>query len=167
MKSLYFKIIFLALLSFSSGNIYSQKNKLSMCDSTGTMPPFKYYYLDGTEFTSENISKKNTTIFIYFKNDCPYCNKEAAIVSENIEDLNSIDFIFISREDSTTIQNFAASHKLNDKANVKFLRDKDQVYYKYCTAQYTPSIHIYDKHKKLISYSQGTIKKEGLLKYVK
>ena len=167
MKLLYFNIVLLALLIFSSGNIYSQKNKLSMYDSTETMPPFKYYYLDGTEFTPENISRKNNTIFIYFKNDCPYCNKEATIVSENIGDLNSIDFIFISREDSTTIQNFAVAHNLNDKANIKFLNDKDQVYYNYCTAQYTPSIHIYDKHKKLISYSQGTMKKEGLMKYIK
>ena len=104
---------------------------------------------------------------IYFKNDCPYCNKEANIISENSVDFNSIDFIFISREDSATVNGFVVAHKLDKLTNVLFVQDKDKSYYNYCTAQYTPSIHVYNKHKKLILYTQGTMKKEQIEKFIK
>ena len=142
-------------------------NKIIMYDSTGTMPPFIYYLLNGTAFTPNDISKNRNTVMIYFKNDCPYCNKEANIISDNITVFRSIDFIFISREDSTTINGFTVVHKLDKLTNVKFVQDKDKTYYNYCTAQYTPSIHVYNKHKRLILYTQGTMKKEHIEKFIK
>ncbi len=167
MKSCIFRIVLLFLFDFYCVDAFAQKNKLSMFDSIREMPPFKYYLLDGSEFTPENIIKRRNTVMIYFKNDCPYCNKEASIISDNIRSFYSIQFVFISREDSATINGFAVAHELDNLANVAFVQDKDKTYYNYCTAQYTPSIHVYNNHKKLISYIQGTMKKEQIEKFIK
>ncbi len=166
MKSPFRHIILVSAFLFASFLACSQENKLSTYDSLGTMPPFKYYFPNGSAFAADNMSKKHSTVMIYFKDDCPYCNKQAKIIEDNIKDFDAIDFVFISRDDTATINIFARNHKLQNNAQVSFLQDKDKMYYSFCTAQYTPSIHIYNKKKELLYYTQGIMKKEEILKFV-
>ncbi len=156
-------IVFIVSLNTSA---FSQKSVLSVYDSLGTMPPFVYYTLAGEQFTTHNLSAKRKTVFIYFKNDCPYCQKQGTIIADHIPEFTSTDFIFITRQDSTLAQEFATSHHLQNLTNVKFVMDKDKAYYSYCKAQYTPSIHIYSKHKKLIKFAEGVMKPEELRNYL-
>ena len=158
---------FIAILFLSSFAACSQKSKLSYYDSSYTMPPFNYYLLNGTSFTPNNLSKKHNTMMVYFKNECPYCQKEATIIFENIKQFADIDFVFISRDDSTSIINFAKANKLDNTPNIKFVQDKDKLYYTFCKATYTPSIHIYNKHQQLMMFDEGTMKKDEIEKYIR
>jgi peroxiredoxin len=131
------------------------------------MPSFRFYSPDGTVFTSDSLGNKNSTVIIYFKTDCPYCGKEADIISKNINDFPSTDFIFITRSsDTADVRSFVALHKLGSNKRVRFLQDKEKLYYKFYAASYTPSIHIYDKNKKLKLFAEGILIKEELLKYI-
>lgn len=165
MKSIGRSTFFIILLVLFSHYLFSQGSKLSYYDSLKTMPPFKYYLTNGTAYTPNNVSGKRTTMMIYFKNDCPYCQKEATIISNNIKELANIDFVFITRQDTSLIKTFAKENKLENISNVKFVEDKDKLYYTFCKALYTPSIHVYNKHKKLIEFTEGVMKKDEILKY--
>ena len=142
---IYYSIVVLLCYSFSS---FGQDKKLSYFDSTGTMPSFTFYQRDGNRFTPDNLDKKHSTVLIYFKTDCPFCEKEAELISRNLAELQHVDFIFISRADTASSRQFAANHHLDNTKGVKFVQDKDRNYYKYYTASYTPSIHIYDNQRK-------------------
>jgi len=129
------------------------------------MPNFLFYLADGNRFTPENLDKEHSTVLIYFKTDCPFCGKEAELISKNLEAFKQVDFIFISRADTVNCRQFAANHHLCNTKGVKFLQDRDRNYYKYYTASYTPSIHIYDKHRKLELFKEGVVNKDELLQY--
>ena len=164
MKSFLNRILFLFILFFSCNMAFGQKGKLSYCDSAGTMPLFRFYLPSGALFIPDSLSNVNTTVLIYFKTDCPYCVKEADIISKNINDFKSIDFIFLSREDTASIRSFAIAHNLEKNNKVKFLQDKEKLYHRYYNARYTPSIHIYDKNKKLKFFTESVLSQEELLK---
>jgi peroxiredoxin len=130
------------------------------------MPSFRFYLPNGTVFTPDSLSNKNITVLIYFKPDCPFCENEAEIISKNINDFQSTDFVFITRYDTASIRYFAAIHKLDNNKKVKFVQDKEKLYYKFYIAHYTPSIHIYDENKKLKLFTQDMLTKDELLKYI-
>ncbi len=166
MKLLFQTAFLISIFLFTGNEAFSQKKKLSYCDSAGIMPVFKFYSTSGALFIPDSLSKNNSTILIYFKTDCPYCAKEADMISENINSFPSVDFIFLSREDTTSIKSFALLHKLENNKKVKFLQDKEKLYYRYYTARYTPSIHIYDKNKKLELFVENILNKDELIKYI-
>jgi peroxiredoxin len=143
---------------------FGQKNKLSYCDSVRIMPLFRFYLPSGALFVPDSLCNKNTTVLIYFKTNCPYCAKEADMISENINNFKSVDFIFLSREDTASIISFAKDHNLEKNHSVKFLQDKEKLYHKYYIARYTPSIHIYDKNKKLKIFVESVLSQEEMLK---
>ena len=159
---------FLASFLFFVCNLsFSQGNKLSYYDSAGTMPLFRYYNTSGALFNPGSLNKKNTTVLIYFRTDCPYCAGEADMISQNINDFPSVDFIFLTREiDTASIKAFAENHKLENNQHVKFLLDKDKLYYTYYKAKYIPSIHIYDKNNKLKLFTQNVLSREEMSIYV-
>jgi thioredoxin-related protein len=141
-------------LSLNEG--YAQP-KLSVYDSLEIMPNFKYYQLNGLLFTPDSLAPNKQTVMIYFKKDCPYCEKQGEIISTYINDSNSVEFVFITREDSAFINYFANFHRLSVSKQVKFVQDKERLYYKYCKASYTPSIHVYDKKRKLLLFHEGVL----------
>jgi peroxiredoxin len=143
-----------------------QTPKLSYYDSSKTMPPFLFYQSNGTWFSPENLNPKHSTVLIYFKTDCPFCEKEAELISKNLKDFKKADFVFITRADTADIRKFAILHKLENNKKIKFLQDKDKKYHSYYTARFTPSIHIYDKNKKLTLFKDGMLNKEELQKYI-
>ena len=166
MKIFFCLSIFLFVSVFSFGTAFCQNKKLSYSDSAGVMPSFRFYSTDGVLFTPDSLNKQNNSVLIYMKTDCPYCEKEAEMISKNISEFKSVDFIFISRADTSSIRQFAEKYKLEKIGNVRFLRDKEKIYYKFYTASYTPSIHIYDRNKKLKSFTEGFLSKDELLKAV-
>ena len=130
------------------------------------MPSFRFYQLNGYPFTPDSLLHKKLTVLIYIRTDCPFCEKEAEVISKNMNEFESINFIFITRSDSADVMQFAKAHKLENNSNVKFLQDKEKIYYKIFTASMTPSIHIYDRKRNLKLFTEGFLSKDELLKYI-
>ncbi len=167
MKPLFLTIYLVIIMFFLYNSAFSQGSKLSYCDSAGTMPSFRFYSPSGALFCPDSLNKKNTTVLIYFKTSCPYCAEEADMISKNIHDFPSVDFIFLTREkDTASIRNFAVTHKLENIQRVKFLQDKEKLYYTYYKANYIPSTHVYDKNNKLKLFTENVLSREELSIYV-
>jgi thiol-disulfide isomerase/thioredoxin len=152
------------MLVYSS--VSCQETKLSYYDSTGIMPAFRYYSAEGTLFTPDNLNKNHKTVFIYYENGCPFCEKQAEIISACVQDFKATDFIFLTRDDTANMRSFKTSFKLANIESVKFLQDKERLYHRYYITYTTPSIHIYDKIRKLILFRQAVLNKAELLKYI-
>ena len=160
----FFFISVICLLSLSTS--YAQQ-KLSFYDSLGIMPPFRFYQLNSQVFTPDSLIQGKPAILIYFKQDCPYCEEQAKIVLKLLNEVNDIQFIFITKEDTTSIRSYAIKNKMADRLQVKFVQDKERAYNKYYNISYTPSIHIYDKNQKLLLFNDGVIDEKQILEYIK
>ena len=160
------KYILIGTLLLSLNISYAQQ-KLSFYDSLGVMPAFRFYQLNGQIFTPDSLSKEKQIVLIYFIQDCPYCEEQAEIVLKHLNDFTDVEFIFISREDTAVIRNYAVIHMLAGKKQIRFVQDKERLYYKYYNASYTPSIHIYDKKLNLLLFNDGVLDDKQMLKYIK
>lgn len=166
MKDLFRHLPIVAVLMLLSATASSQESKLSYYDSTGTMPAFRYYSPAGTLFTPDNLNKDHKTMIIYYENGCPFCEKQAQIIAACIHDFKATDVIFLTRDDTANIRSFETSFKLANIESVKFLQDKERLYHHYYITQTTPSIHIYNKNRKLILFRQAVLSKAELMKYI-
>jgi thiol-disulfide isomerase/thioredoxin len=166
LKSFFYSAFFALALFFFGNPVFGQSKKRSYFDSLGIMPSFRFYLANGTVFTPDSILDKATTVLIYFRTDCPFCEREAEVVSKNMNEFQSVEFIFIARSDTADMRRFAEAYKLENNARVKFLQDKEKLYYKFYAASMTPSIHIYDRNKKLKLFKEGFLNKEELLKFI-
>ncbi len=139
---------------------------LSSWDSLRKMPPFTYFELDGRHFSPDELNKKQSTVIIYFNPDCDHCQKQAKVVTDNIDKFPNVLFVFVSRADSAAMKKFADDMEFSKYPQVKIVIDRDRLYHTFTRAHSTPSIHIYNRKKKLVIYSEGVMSKETLLQYL-
>ncbi len=155
--------ILFAILQFH--HMHAQQ-PLSSYDSLGLMPPFHYYQLNNNLFTPDSLIPDKQIVMIYIKKDCQFCEQQGAIIAENLNRFPDVEFIFIAKADSVFIADYARRFKLSGHAAVKFVQDKDHLYYKLCNASYTPSIHIYDSNRRMRLFHEGTLYKKVLKNYL-
>lgn len=156
--------LFFAFLSFFA--TAQQSKKLSSYDSLKVMPPFQYYTTDGKLFTQSDLNKKKYSVFIYIKIGCSYCEDEVEIIKKNIDNYSHTQFYLISRADTSELKKLYSEKILRDYPQIKILCDKDKLYYTYTIAHYTPSIHIYNRKRKLLNFTDGLMNEDELLKYI-
>ena len=160
------KLLFTSLCLAALTTSYAQQ-QLSLYDSLRVMPAFRYYQLNGRVFVPDSLDDENQTVIVYFKKDCPFCERQAEIISNHLNNFPSnVEFLFIAKEDTDFINGFALKYKLGGSNKIKFLRDKERLYFQYCNPSYTPSIHIYSEKRKLIQFHEGVMTYKELLQQI-
>jgi thiol-disulfide isomerase/thioredoxin len=139
----------------------------SRCDSLGILPDFRFYNLNGDVFNADSLKKDKRTVLIYFSTSCEFCLSEFIIIKQNIADFGKTDFILVSGEPNSELNRYDSLRQFSYFPQIRIVQDKDHSYHRYYTAHYTPSIHIYDMHRKLIHFSDGKMTKEELINYLK
>ncbi|HEV7230560.1 MAG TPA: hypothetical protein VGO45_04480 [Bacteroidia bacterium] len=152
--------VFLVVSSLSKGQIVTR----SVYDSLGILPVFRFYNLKGEPFTPDSLRKDRKTVLIYFKTDCEFCLSEFKLIKHNISSFPGTDFILISRESVPDLKKYDSLRQFHYFPQIRIVQDKEGLYRSYFVAHYTPSIHIYDKHGKLLRFSDGMLSKEEFLK---
>src|ERR1035437_6443770 len=132
--ALYFSKFISMLGLILSLNTVKAQQKLSVSDSLGIMPAFRFYQLNGTVFTSDSLAKNKQIMLIYIKKDCPYCEQQGEIVSKLMSVSPSVEFVFITKSDTGYIRDYSTKYKLAGNERVKFLKDNDLSYRQYYTA---------------------------------
>ncbi|WP_428231168.1 peroxiredoxin family protein [Flavobacterium sp.] len=168
MKQLFKKTFissFIILLLFYAYQITSKidhKNEINQ--NIKTIPKFSYKNTKGGIFTNQNLKDRTNTIFIYFNTECEYCNEEAQMIKENIDDFYESQLIFISLEKPELIKKFAQNHQLITYDNIHFLCDDKVTFASTFDVSTLPCLILYDKNKKLIEKIKGQTKVTTLLK---
>ncbi len=139
-------------------------HKKQVAENIKKMPAFSYVTLENKEFTQENLAQNKATLFIYFNSECDFCNHEAEMVQQNIEQLKDIQVVFISYEPVEKIKQFATTHQLNSYDNITFLCDSKITFANTFDVKSMPCIVLYDKNNNLIEKIKGQTKAETLIK---
>ena len=117
-------ILIISLIAFMGYKVVSKINhKKQVAENIKKMPAFSYLTLENKIFTNENLVKGKPTLFIYFNSECDFCNHEAEMVQQSIDQLKAIQVVFISYEPIEKIKQFATKFKLLHHANISFLCD--------------------------------------------
>ena len=157
-------ILVISLLAFMGYKVVSKINhKKQVAENIKKMPAFSYLNLENKIFTNENLEEGIPTLFIYFNSDCDFCNHEAEMVQQNIEELKAIQVVFISYEPIEKIKQFATKFKLLNHANIYFLSDSKITFATTFDVKSMPCLVLYDKDNNLIEKIKGQVKIETVL----
>ena len=157
-------ILVISLLVFMGYKVVSKINhKKQVAENIKKMPAFSYITLENKMFTQENLEQNKPTLFIYFNSECDFCNHEAEMVQQNIEQLKAIQVVFISYEPIEKIKQFATKFKLLNHANISFLSDSKITFATTFDVKSMPCLVLYDKDNNLIEKIKGQVKIETVL----
>ena len=157
-------ILVISLLAFMGYKVVSKINhKKQVAENIKKMPAFSYLNLENKIFTNENLEEGKPTLFIYFNSECDFCNHEAEMVQQNIEELKAIQVVFISYEPIEKIKQFATKFKLLNHANIYFLSDSKITFATTFDVKSMPCLVLYDKDNNLIEKIKGQTKAETLI----
>lgn len=157
-------ILVLSLLAFMGYKVVSKINhKKQVSENIKKMPTFSYLTLDNKVFTEEDLAQNKPTLFIYFNSECDFCNHEAEMVQQNLEQLKAIQVVFISYEPVDKIKQFATKFKLLNHANISFLFDTKITFATTFDVKSMPCLVLYDKENNLIEKIKGQVKIETVL----
>lgn len=157
-------ILVISLLAFMGFKLVSKINhKKQVAENIKKMPAFSYLNLENKIFTNENLEEGKPTLFIYFNSECDFCNHEAEMVQQNIEELKAIQVVFISYEPIEKIKQFATKFNLLHHANISFLSDSKISFATTFDVKSMPCLVLYDKENNLIEKIKGQVKIETVL----
>lgn len=157
-------ILFIGIFAYFGYQIYSKiQHKKEVAEHIKTIPKFEYQNIKGGNFTNENLKKDTPTLFIYFNSECDFCNHEAEMVQQNIEQIKAIQVIFISFEPIEKIKQFAIKYNLLNHANITFLSDSKITFATAFDVNSMPCLVLYDKENNVIEKIKGQVKIETVL----
>ena len=157
-------ILIISLIAFMGYKVVSKINhKKQVSENIKKMPTFSYLTLDNKVFTEEDLAQNKPTLFIYFNSECDFCNHEAEMVQQNLEQLKAIQVVFISYEPVDKIKQFATKFKLLNHANISFLSDTKVTFATTFDVKSMPCLVLYDKENNLIEKIKGQVKIETVL----
>ena len=101
------------------------------------IPSVQLNYLDGVPYS---FIDKTDKLLIFIKSDCPFCAKKADDIINSINNLNSVEIVFISSEHPDSILQFSLNH-YSDK--LTYLCDESNLFSKELKVKKYPTIFIY------------------------
>ena len=144
-------ILYVFFLLAGCSNAKSQQPKAAV------MPDFKFYRLDDTPFTRNDITAGKKSMVILFDTSCEHCQHEMEDIGSRYADFKDINFYLVSLDDKPEITGFMQTFgkELNGKDNVTVLQDKDHLFIpKFLPTKY-PAMYIYSAKQQLIEYIGG------------
>lgn len=157
-------VLFLGLFGFLIFQIASKINhKKEVAENIKTIPTFNFQNINGGRFTNDNLIKNTPALFIYFNSECEFCNEEAELIQQNIDQLSTFQLIFVSIENPDKIKEFAIHHKLINYDKINFLSDTQVSFAPTFDVKSLPCLVLYDKDQHLIEKIKGKIKPQVLI----
>ena len=157
-------ILVISLLAFMGYKVVSKINhKKQVAENIKKMPAFSYVTLENKIFTQKSLVQSTPTLFIYFNSECDFCNHEAEMVRQNLEQLKDIQVVFISYEPVEKIKQFATKFNLLHHDNIHFLSDSKITFATTFDVKSMPCLVLYDKDNSLIEKIKGQVKIETVL----
>jgi len=162
-----FLITFSGILLFLGSQIVSKiKHKNEITQNIKSIPKFSYHDINGVVFNNKNLKETTSTIFIYFNTECNFCDEEAKMIKENINQFKNVQFVFVSSEKPEVIKKFAQQHQLLAYDTVYFLCDSNNTFAATFDVNALPCLVLYDKNNTLIEKIKGQTKVETLIKKI-
>jgi thiol-disulfide isomerase/thioredoxin len=119
--------------------------------------------LNGLEYLGTSLPEKDEAIIALFHPSCDFCQTDAQLVKEQIEQFENIDLIWVSYDVKDAIVQFSKSYELDNLENVHFAyMDIEVMLERYGNVKF-PTFLAYDKNGTLLQKFVGVTKPEVLL----
>lgn len=128
------------------------------------LPAMTLVFPDGSKQSAKDLPGKS--VLVLFQPDCDHCQREAEQIRQHLSGFKDYKLYFISSAPIPDIIKFAEDYQLKDKPNVTFAQTTvNDVINTYGPIE-SPSLYLYDAHKKLIQSFNGEVAIEVVLKYI-
>lgn len=132
------------------------------------LPDFKLLLPDSiTNFYTEQLSTKKTTILISFSPECDHCKQQTKEIIENIKEFKDVQIVMATTLPFEMMKAFHAEYKIASYKNIIMGRDVLYFFPKYFLNHYLPLIAIYNKKGELLYYADGGLPTSELIRLVK
>lgn len=162
MKKVYLFLFSIVILIVIMVSIIVRKNTTENNELI-TLPSLSLLNING-EFTNSNfLANDKYKILVFFSTDCFACSEELKSFTENSNNLEGIQIIFLSSNSLDSIQNFIWAYG-NYSENV--FHDIDKGFSKIMNINAFPSILIFNKNNVLMKKIVGAAPLEDIIKYI-
>lgn len=162
----YMKNFFLLLISFFlASSVHAANDTIPAHLKNLKLPDFKLLLSDSvTNFYTEQLSSKKTTILISFSPDCDHCKQQTKEIIENIKQLKDVQIVMATTLPFDMMKAFHAEYKIASYKNIVMGRDVLYFFPKYFLNHYLPLIAIYNKKGDLVHYFDGGVSTTELIR---
>ena len=156
------------ILSFSFCMIFllscHQKQEGFRSADISNLPDFKMLLMDSsTIFHKKDIPDGKPIIIIYFRPNCPFCQRETKTILANIKDLKKVQIYFLAGAPFEKIKEFYTTFHLNQYENIKVGKDYEYSFKSAFRPTNIPYTVIYNAQKQLIKLYSGEIGIDNLI----
>jgi thioredoxin-related protein len=132
------------------------------------LPDFKLLLPDSvTNFYTEELSTKKTTILMSFSPDCDHCKQQTKEIIQNINQLKDVQIVMGTTLPFGMMKAFYEEYKISSHKNITMGRDVLYFFPKYFQNHYLPLIAIYNKKGELLHYFDGGVSTSELIRLTK
>ena len=165
MKKLLVLLVSLAaVLTSSANNIDTIPQHLKNLK----LPDFKLLLPDSaTNFYTEQLSAKKSTILISFSPECDHCKQQTKEIIQNIDQLKNVQIVMATTLPFDMMKAFHEEYKIASYKNITMGRDVLYFFPKYFLNHYLPLIAIYNKKGELLHYFDGGVSTAELIRLSK
>lgn len=156
MKYIYLYLT-LFLLVYSCSNKYNE-NKFD------ELQQISFYSVENNQYASFEELKKNKLILSFINTTCDFCQAEAREMYDKRVELQGIDVVLVSDEESEALLNFMKEYKL-DETPIKIWRCKYEEFSKVFPRPSSPSLWLFENKLLIKEYRGWTPLKKVLLAY--
>ncbi|MBS0031354.1 peroxiredoxin family protein [Chitinophaga sp. 22321] len=156
--------VLLLFVSFMGYHIFKTiKKKKEIGQQANTLPAFRFYKQDKTEFNLDSLHNYSDRLIIeYFSPDCEHCQYTAQKYVAEKEKLQNCKILMVTFSDSLSVAHFYQDYKLNTMPNIIVLSDPGIKFPGYFGAGVIPSFYVY-KNNRLVNKFLGETRINNLL----
>ena len=157
--------VLLILSLFTATQVFAANDSIPQPLKNLKLPDFKLLLPDSaTNFYTEQLSSKKTTILISFSPECDHCKQQTKEIIENIERLKNVQIVMATTLPFEMMKAFHAEYKIASYKNIIMGRDVLYFFPKYFLNHYLPLIAIYNKKGELLHYFDGGVSTTELIR---
>jgi AhpC/TSA family len=147
---------FLALYCFILYSCQSPQDKY--ISSIYTVPSFDILKMDSTTVVhAEEMPCGKSVVIVYFRPDCPHCQKETKNLLGNIDKLANIQIYFLSGAPLSAVKDYCNHYQLDKYSNITIGTDYNHSFAHIYKPGSVPFTAIYNQRKKLVGIYKGEI----------
>lgn len=152
----------LCLLLYLTLNKYNKKQEIN--ENISVLPKLTLIETaDSVRFSYNKLKPDHPTLVLYFNSECAHCHYQIQDLLDHYDELAQINLLLISPEPFEQIANFKREYRLQDFHELNVVHINPQLAANTLGAVATPTIFLYDRHKKLIEKIEGEIMMESVI----
>lgn len=121
------------------------------------IPAFKFFQLNGTAFTNQNLAPGKFLFFVFYDVTCDHCQRAIQQINQQHKELNKAAIYLISLDSKKNTTAFMEKYGFNllKSKNVMLLQDLQNQFIERFGPRKYPSIFLYSSAGRLILYDDN------------